>query len=107
MSVTDTHSIDAISVEKDSGACVLTITDHLEWGDDKHLFLLQEKLNSYLAFVESGEILEHVQDAREREVHVNVALLHEPDDKALVFLGAAAETLKGAGFTLRWALVDA
>lgn len=106
MSVTDTHSIDAISVEKDSGACVLTITDHLEWGDDKHLFMLQEKLNSYLAFVESGEVLEHVQDARERDIHVNVVMLHEPDDKALKFLGAVAEAIKGAGFTLRWALVD-
>ncbi len=105
MSVTDTHSIDAISVEKNSGACVLTITDHLEWGDDEHLFLLQEKLNGYLAFVESGEILEHVQDAQERDMHVNIVMLHAPDDKALKFLGAAAETIKGAGFTLRWDLV--
>ena len=106
MSVTDTRSIDAISVEKDSGACVLTIADHLEWGDDKHLLMLQEKLNSYLAFVESGEIAEHVQDAQEREIHVNVVMLHEPDDQALNFLRVAAETIKGAGFTLRWALVD-
>ncbi len=104
MSVIDTHLIDAISVGKDSGACVLTISDHLEWGDDKHLLTLQEKLNSYLAFVESGEIMEHVQDAKEREIHVNVVMLHEPDDRALDFLRAAAETIKGAGFTLRWAL---
>ncbi len=106
MSVRQTQSIDAISVEEDSGACVLTITDHLEWGDDQHLFLLQEKLNSYLAFIESGEITEHVEDAQAREIRVDVVMVHEPDDKALDFLRAAAETIKSAGFTLRWVMFE-
>jgi hypothetical protein len=48
--------VDAIDTDKDGNLVTLTITDHLAWGDDQHLLLLQQKLNTYLAFIESGEI---------------------------------------------------
>ncbi|MGO8134287.1 DUF6572 domain-containing protein, partial [Rhizobium ruizarguesonis] len=57
MALDETNVIDAIGVDKATGELVLTITDHLEWkgSDSEHLLLLQEKLNTYLGFVESGE----------------------------------------------------
>lgn len=34
------------------------ISDHLDWDDElEHIHALQEKINAYLRFVESGEIL--------------------------------------------------
>lgn len=42
MSIEQADVIDAIVVDKETGQVVLTISDHLEWGDD-HLLLLQEK----------------------------------------------------------------
>lgn len=53
MGVQQTTVIDAIGIDKVTGAVHLTIADALEW-DAAHLRLLQEKLNAYLAFVESG-----------------------------------------------------
>lgn len=105
MSVTDTASIDAIALDQDTGECVLTITDHLDWDDDKHLLYLQEKINSYLAFIESGEITQHVADAGSRNKRIQIVMLYEPEGRALNFLNAAAEVISNAGFSLCWSIV--
>jgi len=62
VTVEQTKVIDFISVDQ-NGPVVLTISDHLEWGSDGHLFQLQEKLNSYLAFIEGGELLNEYPEA--------------------------------------------
>jgi hypothetical protein len=53
MSVDQTNIVDFISINS-SGNVVLTISDHLEWDNEgRHIYILQEKLNKYLAFIES------------------------------------------------------
>jgi hypothetical protein len=57
MSVLDEAVVDAIGVETSSNKVVLTVSDHLDWTDEKgDLLALEKKLNAYLAFVESGEL---------------------------------------------------
>ena len=49
--------VDAVGTDRKSGEIVLTIADSWNWDDSRaHLLALQEKINSYLGFVESGEI---------------------------------------------------
>ena len=61
--------IDVIGIDRQTGQVVLTISDHLDWSDSiAHQKILQEKLNRYLAFVESGEIMESYPDAKDRAV---------------------------------------
>lgn len=62
MSIEDQGSVDAIGIDQE-GVVVRTLSDHLEW-DDGHLFLLQEKINTYLAFLESGEVFETYPDSK-------------------------------------------
>jgi len=102
MSVSDTRTIDLLGVEEISGVCVLTITDHLEWDDEEHLIILQEKLNTYLAFIESGEIKESYPESKNRRIRIDVVVLHEPDGKGIEFFEAASAIVEGAGFSLRW-----
>lgn len=65
VSVEDPGVVDIISLDKQTGCVTLTISDHLDWTDTvQHERLLEEKLNKYLAFVESGEILERYPEAR-------------------------------------------
>jgi hypothetical protein len=57
MTVEQHDVVDFISVNA-GGDVVLTVSDHLSWDRvNEHLFCLQEKLNCYLRFVESGEII--------------------------------------------------
>lgn len=63
MSMTETNVVDIIAVpDWEPENVVLVITDHLEWGDKaqqgEHLLLLQEGMNTYIASIESGELLE-------------------------------------------------
>ncbi|AZE16761.1 hypothetical protein C4K09_2300 [Pseudomonas chlororaphis subsp. aureofaciens] len=68
MSVTDTEVIDMWGIPKwDHNKIVLGITDHLGWADKteqgEHLLALQEKLNAYIAFIESGDIYTEIPGA--------------------------------------------
>jgi hypothetical protein len=80
MAITDTNKIDAISINKETGECVLTISDHLTWGDNEHIWYLQEKLNAYLRFIESGEIYESYLKSKDRHLRIDLVLKYEPTD---------------------------
>jgi hypothetical protein len=98
MSIENVDEVDVVSVDKKSGHVVLTISDHLDWSDTiKHQTLLQKKFNSYLAFVESGEILERYPDAKGRPIKLKVIFKVRPDTEGLRFLGRAKTVIESAG----------
>lgn len=58
MSIIDKDKIDSIGINKDNGKVILEISDHLDWSCEyEHLVMLQDKINSYLSFIESGDQL--------------------------------------------------
>ncbi|ORM83964.1 hypothetical protein HA38_16740 [Pantoea allii] len=61
MSIEEINKIDFINTSNEDDELVLLgITDHLSWGDDvnEHLLLLQDKVNAYLNFILSGQMIE-------------------------------------------------
>ena len=102
MSVEQTDVVDILGIDRKSGHVVLTISDHLDWSDSVgHQTILQKKLNTYLAFVESGEILEKYPDARNRAVAFRVVFQVPPDESGQAFVARARQVIESAGFTLR------
>lgn len=102
MSVEDSNVIDIIHSEKDGGCVTLTVTDHLEWGDGEHLLKLQDKLNKYLAFVESGEVFEKYPAAKGKAVKINVVCKYHPDSEGERFLNLCQKTITEAGFEFNY-----
>lgn len=103
MSVDQSDSVDAIGVDNDTGQLVLTISDHLTWSDEgEHLLLLQEKLNTYLRFVEGGELVKVYPNAAGRSVVIDIVMKYEVDESGIAFLTRAAEIVRGAGMELRF-----
>lgn len=101
MTIEQTRVIDMIGIDNQTGTCILTISDHLDWEDElSHLYLLQEKLNSYLAFVESEEILESYPEATGRNICFMIYFLHDIPEIAKQFLENARHTISSAGFEL-------
>lgn len=105
MSIEQTGVVDAIGVDDSTGQVVLTISDHLEWDND-HLLLLQEKLNTYLSFVESGELLESYPNAKGREVLINVVCKYAPDQHSNVFLRQVCGIVEGAGIKFNYHILS-
>ena len=102
MSVEELDVVDVISTDKETGHVILTISDHLDWSDSiQHQSALQAKFNKYLAFIESGEILERYPDAKGRPVEIKVVLKYRPDEQGWKFLARARQVIESAGFGLR------
>jgi len=102
MSVTDGNVVDAIGLDNETGQVVLTLVDHLPWGELKHVEFLQAKLNAYLAFVESGELLESYPQTEARSVGIQVVCKYSPDAVGVGFFENAERTIRGAGFDFAW-----
>jgi hypothetical protein len=106
MSVDQIGVVDLVGVDRETGEVILTISDHLDWHESlQHQSKLQEKINTYLAFVESGEIFRKYPDARDRQVIISVVGKHEPDANGREFLSRVKSTLKHAGFGFRFTIL--
>jgi hypothetical protein len=103
VTVENPQVVDFISTDTGTDVIVLTIADHLPWDEvHEHLLALQQKLNTYLSFIESGELLAVRPEAAGRKVRI--ALVHrEPLTAAAVrFLEIARGIVREAGFDLTW-----
>jgi hypothetical protein len=107
MPIEVTDKIDAIGVEHAENNVILTIIDSTDWkNEENHLHLLQDKLNTYLRFLESGEILEKYPDASGRSYVISIIAQYEPTEKAFHFLSVARHVVEQAGFGFRFELRD-
>jgi hypothetical protein len=103
MSVEEPSKIDFSVFEPQSGDVRLLITDHLDWKEGgEHLLLLQNKLNSYLAFIESGEIYTKLPKAIGRKIVIEVVGKFPLSDEASRFYRLAGKAIEDAGFSLRF-----
>ena len=95
--------VDYVGIEKGGGRTILTLVDDSDWHDEKsHLWNLQEKLNRYLAFIESGEVFEHPNAGRTLPIVVSVLAKHALPSQAQQFMDYAKESFSAAGFALEW-----
>jgi hypothetical protein len=107
MSIEQTGTVDIVNVDRDSGDLLLTVSDHLPWdeGEGQHLLLLQEKLNAYLRFVESGELVKKFPEASGRNIVINVVSKFALSETAQAFFEKAGSAIRVAGFELRFSLL--
>ncbi|MNR84367.1 hypothetical protein D3C72_151660 [compost metagenome] len=99
MTVEQSELIDSVSLDQAGGLCTLLIIDDLVW-DDAHLQLLQSKLNSYLLYIESGEIYLQYPAAQGLDFAIEIRSIYAPGITARLFLDSAQNILAEAGYTL-------
>lgn len=99
MTLTAVREVDAIGVDKETGKVVLTVVDDLGWSDpDRHLMLLQSKLNAYLRFIESGELEDTYPSAKGRPVQILILARERPPSHARHSLEHVRCVLEGSGY---------
>ena len=102
MSIEQADTVDAIGIETSSGKVILTIADHLSWEEEHdHLLALQNKINTYLAFVESGELHAVYPDSVDREPVIEIVMKLPPSRAGIEFLGRIQPILESSGIGLR------
>lgn len=107
MPLARTHVVDWLGLDKETGHISLTLVDELDWSNEQgHLLLLEEKLNSYLAFIESGEVFERLVEEFDRrvpaETPINVEIIAKFDltARSRAFMEYATQVFRDAGFSL-------
>jgi hypothetical protein len=102
MSVDQINKVDFISTSPD-GEIMLSIADHLPWDKKgEHLMILQNKINAYLSFIESGQIFKEYPDARNRNLKLDITMKYQPDNTALHFLKLCKEKFKELNISFCW-----
>jgi hypothetical protein len=105
MGVQDTNEVDIIAINKDTGICTLTIIDSLEWGDEEeHLFILQEKINIYLSFIESGEVYSTYPASEGRKFEIIIRFRVSIPESCAQFLQQVSKIISDAGFILTYSI---
>ena len=90
--------IDVVSIDL-YGNAVLTIADDLEWNDsNKHLLLLQSKVNAYLNSITTGSLYASYPAAKGRSIIINIVAKYEPNTNAKAFLSKLENILSSAGY---------
>lgn len=105
MTVEQTELIDSVSLDQAGATCTLAVIDDLVW-DELHLQLLQAKLNTYLRYIESGEIFIQypaLQALVEQGLDFAIELrcIYAPRSHADLFLESAGNIIRDAGYILR------
>jgi hypothetical protein len=104
MSLVLTQEVDAIHVDRDTGACVLSIHDDLDWSNRRaHLEALLNKLDHYLQYVDTGRVVIFHPLAIGRPVIIEVVARHPLPDFGEGFLSELEEicSLYRVGFRYR------
>jgi hypothetical protein len=79
MAIDNPNVVDAMGIDKETGRVVLSVSDHLEWTrSDEHFTLLEEKIEAYIRFVQSGQLLESYPKAQDRQVEIKIVFKHSP-----------------------------
>lgn len=102
MSIEDKDKIDSMGINKETGVVTLAISDHLDWDNEyEHLIMLQEKINTYLSFLQSGEVYKSYPQAKGKKFDIKIYAKYELSKKAEEFLNYAYGKVVEAGFNLR------
>ncbi len=102
MSILDKDKIDIIGINKITDEVILTISDHLNWENELvHLEQLQDKLNTYIKFIEGGQIEIDYPTCSGKKLAIEIVSQYEFSEQGLILLEKAYPILKSIGVELR------
>jgi hypothetical protein len=107
MSVEDKNTIDFASIDPTGNAVFLTISDHLDWDNERsHFDLLKNKINAYVNAVEGGDFYKKYPLAIGKKVVIDLVCKYQPPPTAESFLQKLALSMKPTNYEFRYKILD-
>lgn len=98
MTVEQHDVVDFVAIDP-AKTLLLVISDHLPWEEvNEHLWQLQEKLNCYFAFVESGQLYKEYPHTVGLDIVIKILLMHAMPEEARWFFDRTAAVIEEAGW---------
>ena len=92
--------IDAVAINAQKTEVLLALVQHLPW-NERTKALIERKVPTYVASVESGDLKRRYPQADGLAVVIEIAYFEEPDSAALLYLAQLEEQLKSKGVLLQ------
>ncbi|WP_426576202.1 DUF6572 domain-containing protein [Xenorhabdus stockiae] len=106
MSIEDVNKIDMIGIPNNNeNLVILGLTDHLSWSGslENHLLKLQEKINSYIRFIESGELYKSFPaSSGKSEILIEIYFKYTIPQECIHFLEKVRELLTTVNIQLKY-----
>ena len=103
MSVCETNVIDIMAQSKENSMELkLVITDHLDWEEEQqHLLMLQEKINTYLGFIEAKEYMDTYRGLTFESFLIDIRFKYIFNDSCHHFLNIVASQFELMDISIR------
>lgn len=101
MAIDNAEVIDATAYE--GKKLILQLYDHLEFDDEiikEHMFMLQDKLNTYIWFVDSKQYEETYPDASLSVFEIQIMFKYQPSDFCIKFLNHVNDRLSSTNISV-------
>ena len=104
MTIEEVDKIDRLAFNRENGDVFLIISDHLAWDENEgeHLLALQAKLNTYLEFVESGQLYAKYPRAIGKKIIFYVVGKFPLSDEASKLYRLAGKAIQDYGYSLQF-----
>lgn len=87
MSVVEKNKIDGIALSNSSNVLMLLISDHLDWENEYlHLVQLQNKINSYIDFLETEQYRDIYPGKKFSEFCIQIHFKYQPTENCNKFI---------------------
>lgn len=107
MAISDKDKIDSIGIDSGFGNVILTINDDLPWTNEyEHLNILQDKINSYLELIDSGEIYEKYPKAKGKRIEIVINFKNGMTPKCQAYLNRVRNRVIILGINLVYNIED-
>ncbi len=94
MSVEKTNEIDAAATEKNGKKLCLAIFDSMDWSElEKHLLILQDKINAYISYIQSHQYEESF-GSKIKEFEIIIKFADKAPIECEKFISVANKQLK-------------
>ncbi|BFM13929.1 hypothetical protein R50073_01120 [Maricurvus nonylphenolicus] len=94
MTIESSGTIDLIATNDENNTVTLAISDHLEWSDENKVDMLAEKIDSYLYYIDSGQLIKAYPDAEGMTVNILLKSMHKPNEMGSMIIDSISESLE-------------
>lgn len=99
----EVNIIDIVAFDEKTEKVNLIIMDDQMWEDPRdHIDKIQEKVLSYVAFIESGALVKKYPSVAEKAIVIKVVFEHSPCEEGIRFINEVIDILSDTGYVLEY-----
>ncbi|MBI9013306.1 MAG: hypothetical protein JEZ08_13820 [Clostridiales bacterium] len=99
----DTHIIDLVAFDEILKVVNLIIIDDQNWETPReHIDMIQEKILSYVAFIENGTLKKKYPSVADLDTIIKVIFEYKPTEEGIKFIEQVKTVLEDTGYQLEF-----